>query len=98
MHFDDEPSAIVAYAWSRDGKKIAITRARFYDSDVVLFTELRKPQRSLSPKNQFCSGSPDTLIYQTRAGELPPLLRGTLYLNLSDNAVISTFTRSSLMS
>ena len=26
------------YAWSRDGKKFAITRARYNSSDVVLFT------------------------------------------------------------
>lgn len=40
MHFSEEPSDIVAYAWSRDGKKIAITRARYNNSDVVLFTGL----------------------------------------------------------
>jgi Tol biopolymer transport system component len=40
MHFEDEPSDITAYAWSRDGKKIAITRARYNSSDVVLFTGL----------------------------------------------------------
>jgi len=27
MHFDDEPPSIIAYAWTRDGKKIAVTRA-----------------------------------------------------------------------
>jgi Tol biopolymer transport system component len=37
-HFDTEPSNVVAYAWSRDGKKIAITRARFNDADVVMFS------------------------------------------------------------
>lgn len=41
MHFDDEPAEIAAYAWSRDGKKIAVTRKRFNDADVVLFTGLR---------------------------------------------------------
>jgi len=41
MHFDDEPSSIAAYAWSRDGKKIAVTRARFNDSDIVLFSGFR---------------------------------------------------------
>jgi hypothetical protein len=41
MHFGDEPSDITAYAWSRDGKKIAVTRARYNNSDVVLFTGLR---------------------------------------------------------
>ena len=32
---------IVAYAWSHDGKKIAITRARFNDTDVVMFSGFR---------------------------------------------------------
>ncbi len=40
-HFEAEPSAIVAYAWSRDGKKIAITRARNNDTDVVMFSGFR---------------------------------------------------------
>jgi len=40
-HFDAEPSAIVAYAWSRDGKKFAITRARYNDTDVVMFSGFR---------------------------------------------------------
>ena len=37
-HFNEEPRSLVAYAWSRDGKKIAITRGRFNDSDVVMFS------------------------------------------------------------
>ena len=40
-HFDTEPSAIIAYVWSRDGKKIAITRARYNDTDVVMFSGFR---------------------------------------------------------
>ena len=28
-HFDSEPAVVAAYAWSRDGKKFAITRARY---------------------------------------------------------------------
>ena len=40
-HFNSEPSNVVAYAWSRDGKKIAITRARFNDTDVVMFSGFR---------------------------------------------------------
>jgi len=40
-HFDTEPSYIQAYAWSRDGKKIAITRARYNDADVVIFFGFR---------------------------------------------------------
>ena len=37
-HFDSELGVIPAYAWSRDGKKLAITRARYNDSDVVMFS------------------------------------------------------------
>ena len=37
-HFDSEPARVAAYAWSRDGKKIAITRARYNDTDVVMFS------------------------------------------------------------
>jgi Tol biopolymer transport system component len=40
-HFDSEPSALVGYAWSRDGKKLAITRARYADTDVVMFSGFR---------------------------------------------------------
>ena len=31
-HFDSEPALVAAYAWSQDGKKFAITRARSNDS------------------------------------------------------------------
>ncbi len=40
-HFDTEPSLVAAYAWSRDGKKIAITRARYSDTDVVMFSNFK---------------------------------------------------------
>jgi serine/threonine protein kinase/Tol biopolymer transport system component len=40
-HFDSEPALIAAYAWSRDGKKFAITRARYNDTDVVMFSGFR---------------------------------------------------------
>ncbi len=40
-HFNSEPAVVAAYAWSRDGKKFAITRARYNDTDVVLFTGFR---------------------------------------------------------
>jgi serine/threonine protein kinase/Tol biopolymer transport system component len=40
-HFDAEPSLITNYAWSRDGKKIAITRGRYNDTDVVMFSGFR---------------------------------------------------------
>jgi Tol biopolymer transport system component len=37
-HFDSEPAVVSAYAWSRDGKKFAITRSRYNDTDVVMFS------------------------------------------------------------
>jgi eukaryotic-like serine/threonine-protein kinase len=37
-HFDSEPAVVAAYAWSRDGKKFAITRSRYNDTDVVMFS------------------------------------------------------------
>jgi serine/threonine protein kinase len=40
-HFDSEPSMIWAYAWSKDGKHIAITRYRRNNADVVLFSGFR---------------------------------------------------------
>jgi Tol biopolymer transport system component len=40
-HFDTEPSLIASYGWSHDGKKIAITRARYNDTDVVMFSGFR---------------------------------------------------------
>ena len=40
-HFDSEPAVVAAYAWSRDGKKFAITRARSNDTDVVMFSGFR---------------------------------------------------------
>ena len=39
--FDSEPGIVAAYAWSRDGKKFAITRARYNASDVVMFSGFR---------------------------------------------------------
>ena len=40
-HFDSEPARVPAYAWSQDGKKFAITRARYNDTDVVMFSGFR---------------------------------------------------------
>lgn len=40
-HFDSEPGVVAAYAWSRDGKKFAVTRARYNDTDVVMFSGFR---------------------------------------------------------
>jgi eukaryotic-like serine/threonine-protein kinase len=40
-HFDSEPLLITAVAWSRDGKKLAITRKRRNTTDAVMFTNFR---------------------------------------------------------
>jgi Tol biopolymer transport system component len=40
-HFDSEPALVASYAWSRDGRKLAITRARYNDTDVVMFSGFR---------------------------------------------------------
>jgi Tol biopolymer transport system component len=40
-HFDTEPSLITSYARSRVGKKFALTRARYNDTDVVIFSGFR---------------------------------------------------------
>jgi eukaryotic-like serine/threonine-protein kinase len=41
LHFDDEPTFIKSYRFSADGKKIALTRSRFNDTDVVMFSGFR---------------------------------------------------------
>jgi hypothetical protein len=40
-HFDTEPMAVAAVAFSADGKKVAVTRARANNSDVVMFSNFR---------------------------------------------------------
>jgi Tol biopolymer transport system component/predicted Ser/Thr protein kinase len=40
-HFDSEPGMIPAYAWSPDGRKLAVTRARYDDTDAVMFSGFR---------------------------------------------------------
>jgi eukaryotic-like serine/threonine-protein kinase len=40
-HFALEPVSVPAYAWSKDGRKFALTRARYNDTDVVLFSGFR---------------------------------------------------------
>lgn len=39
--FNIEPMQVIAVAWSPDGKKIALTRQRYRDTDVVMFTGFR---------------------------------------------------------
>lgn len=41
IHFGEEPSLIRAYRISADGMKMAITRAKFNDKDVVMFSNFR---------------------------------------------------------
>jgi eukaryotic-like serine/threonine-protein kinase len=38
LHFDSEPMLIKAYDWSPDGKKLAVTRAPYHSTDVVMFS------------------------------------------------------------
>jgi Tol biopolymer transport system component len=38
LRFDSEPLLIKAYDWSPDGKKLAITRTPYHDTDVVMFS------------------------------------------------------------
>jgi Tol biopolymer transport system component len=40
-HFDTEPADILAVAFSPGGKKVAVTRARANNSDVVMFSNFR---------------------------------------------------------
>ena len=40
-HFNTEPLLIPAFAFSPDGKQIAITRANAHDSDLVMFKNFR---------------------------------------------------------
>ena len=40
-HFNSEPGMVLAHAWSRDGKKFAISRGRYNDTDVVMFSGFR---------------------------------------------------------
>jgi Tol biopolymer transport system component len=40
-HFETEPALIAQYAWSKDGKKLAITRQRYNARDIMMFTGYR---------------------------------------------------------
>ena len=40
-HFDSEPLAIASFAFSPDGNRIAVTRARDNDSDLIMFSNFR---------------------------------------------------------
>ena len=40
-HFTSEPLAVPAFAFSPDGKKLAITRSKANDSDIVMFQNFR---------------------------------------------------------
>jgi hypothetical protein len=36
-HFETEPALITQYPWSKDGKKLAITRQKYNARDIVMF-------------------------------------------------------------
>jgi Tol biopolymer transport system component len=40
-HFETEPALIEPYAWSKDGKKLAITRQKHNSRDIMMFTDYR---------------------------------------------------------
>jgi serine/threonine protein kinase/Tol biopolymer transport system component len=40
-HFETEPALITQYAWSKDGKKLAITREKYNARDIMMFTGYR---------------------------------------------------------
>ena len=40
-HFETEPTLITKYAWSKDGKKLAITRQKYNARDIIMFTGYR---------------------------------------------------------
>jgi Tol biopolymer transport system component len=40
-HFETEPALITNYAWSKDGKKLAITRQKYNARDIMMFTGYR---------------------------------------------------------
>jgi eukaryotic-like serine/threonine-protein kinase len=40
-HFDTEPALITQYAWSKDGKKLAVTRQKYNARDIMMFTGYR---------------------------------------------------------
>ena len=51
-HFDSESAQVKAYGWSGDGKKSAITRARYNDSDVVMFIGIHFPHPDVAAADQ----------------------------------------------
>jgi Tol biopolymer transport system component len=40
-YFDSEPLVVESFAFSPDGKQIAVTRARANNSDLVMFSNFR---------------------------------------------------------
>lgn len=40
-HFESEPALISEYAWSKDGRKLAITRQKYNARDIMMFTGYR---------------------------------------------------------
>jgi eukaryotic-like serine/threonine-protein kinase len=40
-HFEAEPALLAHYAWSKDGKKLALTRQKYNARDIIMFTGYR---------------------------------------------------------
>jgi Tol biopolymer transport system component len=40
-HFETEPALITQYAWSKDGKRLAVTRQKYNARDIMMFTGYR---------------------------------------------------------
>jgi hypothetical protein len=68
--FDSEPAVVGALAWSRDGKKFAVTRAPYNDADVVLFSSFCYAR----PRDQK-GASPDFLTLWKDADPDIPILK-----------------------
>jgi Tol biopolymer transport system component len=51
LHFDGEPSWITSYRWSADGKKVAVTRSSYRNTDVIRFSRVL-PNKGLNPASQ----------------------------------------------
>lgn len=48
-HFASEPVFVPAYAWSKDGKKSAVTRARYNDTMSPCSADSGRPSRNIYP-------------------------------------------------
>jgi len=40
-HYETEPAMVAEYAWSKDGKKLAVARQKYNSRDIMMFTDYR---------------------------------------------------------